>query len=245
LKNHTNPSADGIWGLIPAAGVGLRMGTAVPKQYLLLRGRPVILHTLERLCHHPRLSGVMVGVSAGDRHWQAHETEAERLPKFLGSYPGGETRAHTVLNGLQALAAHARDTDWVMVHDAVRPCVRLADIDALVNVIEANGDGGLLALPVADTVKRADEAGCVRETISRERLWRALTPQMFRIGALRASLERALAQDDEITDEAAAIEMAGGHPRLVAGHPDNIKITLPSDLALAELFLKQQEKESE
>ncbi len=238
-------NADGIWGLIPAAGVGLRMGTALPKQYLLLRGRLVILHTLERLCHYPRLSGVMVGISSGDRHWQAHETEAERLPKFLGTYPGGATRAHTVLNGLKALTAHAREADWVLVHDAVRPCVRLADIDALVNVIETNGDGGLLALPVADTVKRADEAGCVRETVSREGLWRALTPQMFRIGALRKALERALAQGDEITDEAAAIEMAGGHPRLVAGHPDNIKITLPGDLALAELFLKQQEKELE
>lgn len=238
-------NADGIWGLIPAAGVGLRMGTALPKQYLLLRGRPVILHTLERLCHYPRLSGVMVGISSGDRHWQAHETEAERLPKFLGTYPGGETRAHTVLNGLKALTAHAREADWVLVHDAVRPCVRLADIDALVNVIETNGDGGLLALPVADTVKRADESGCVRETVSREGLWRALTPQMFRIGALRSALERALAQGDEITDEAAAIEMASGHPRLVAGHADNIKITLPGDLALAELFLKQQEKELE
>jgi len=238
-------NADGIWGLIPAAGVGLRMGTALPKQYLLLRGRPVILHTLERLCHYPRLSGAMVGISSGDRHWQAHETEAERLPKFLGTYPGGATRAHTVLNGLKALTAHAREADWVLVHDAVRPCVRLADIDALVNAIETNSDGGLLALPVADTVKRADEAGCVRETVSREGLWRALTPQMFRIGALRKALERVLAQGDEITDEAAAIEMAGGHPRLVAGHPDNIKITLPGDLALAELFLKQQEKESE
>ncbi len=221
------------------------MGTSTPKQYLLLRGRPVILHTLERLCHYPRLSGVMVGISSGDRYWQAHETEAERLPKFLGTYPGGETRAHTVLNGLKALAAHARDADWVLVHDAVRPCVRLADIDALFNTIETNGDGGLLALPVADTVKRADGSGRVAETVSREALWRALTPQMFRIGALKAALEKALARANEITDEAAAIEMAGGRPRLVAGHADNIKITLPGDLALAELFLKQQEKELE
>lgn len=254
-------NADGIWGLIPAAGVGLRMGTDIPKQYLLLRGRPVILHTLERLCHYPRLSGVMVGISAQDRHWQAHETEAERLPKFLGTYPGGETRAHTVLNGLKALAAHARDTDWVLVHDAVRPCVRLSDIDTLITAVETEKDGGLLALPVADTVKRADKAGCVAETVSRIGLWRALTPQMFRISALRAAFERALAHGDdsrdgggrvasgsaaeEITDEAGAIEAAGGHPRLVAGHTDNIKITLPGDLALAELFLKQQEMNSE
>lgn len=238
-------NANGIWGLIPAAGVGLRMGFAIPKQYLLLRGRPVILHTLERLCHYPRLSGVMAGISPDDRHWQAHAIEAERLPKFLGTYPGGETRAHTVLNGLRALATHARDTDWVLVHDAVRPCVRFSDIDALVNVVEAEKDGGLLALPVADTVKRADKSGRVAETVSRDGLWRALTPQMFQISALRAAFENVLARGGESTDEAAAIETMGGHPKLVAGHADNIKITRPDDLALAELFLKQQEKELE
>ncbi|MFA5810385.1 MAG: 2-C-methyl-D-erythritol 4-phosphate cytidylyltransferase [Thermoleophilia bacterium] len=238
-------NADGIWGLIPAAGVGLRMSSTKPKQYLLLRGRPVILHTLERLCHYPRLSGVMVGISTQDHYWQAHETEAERLPKFLGTYPGGETRAHTVLNGLKALAAHAHENDWVLVHDAVRPCVRLSDIDALVSAVESGKEGGLLALPLADTVKRANKGNCVAETVSREGLWRALTPQMFRIGVLRAALERALARGEEVTDEAGAIEAASGHPRLVAGHADNIKITLPGDLALAELFLKQQEKNSE
>jgi len=221
------------------------MGSAKPKQYLLIRGRPVILHTLERLCHYPRLSGVMVGISTQDRHWQAHETEAERLPKFLGTYPGGATRAQTVLNGLKALAAHAHENDWVLVHDAVRPCVRLSDIDALVNAVEAGNEGGLLALPVADTVKRADKAGQVAETVSREGLWRALTPQMFRVGMLRVALEKSLSHNSEITDEAAAIEAMGGHPKLVSGHADNIKITLSGDLALAELFLKQQEKNSE
>lgn len=238
-------NADGIWGLIPAAGVGLRMGSATPKQYLLLRGRPVILHTLERLCHYPRLSGVMVGISTQDRHWQSYATEAERLPKFLGTYPGGETRGHTVLNGLKALAAHAHDSDWVLVHDAVRPCVRLSDIDTLVNAVGSEEEGGLLALPMADTVKRADKAGRVDETVSRESLWRALTPQMFRIGTLRGALQQALAGGSEITDEAASIEAVGGKPRLVAGHADNIKITMPGDLTLAELFLKQQEKELE
>jgi len=221
------------------------MSSTKPKQYLLLRGRPVILHTLERLCHYPRLSGVMVGISTQDHHWQAHETEAERLPKFLGTYPGGATRAHTVLNGLKALAAHAHENDWVLVHDAVRPCVRLSDIDALVSAVESGKDGGLLALPVADTVKRADKANCVAETVSRDGLWRALTPQMFRIATLRIALEKSLPYSSEITDEATAIEAAGGHPKLVAGHADNIKITLPGDLALADLFLKQQEKNSE
>lgn len=221
------------------------MGSAQPKQYLLIRGRPVILHTLERLCHYPRLNGAMVGISSEDTYWQAHANEAERLTKFLGTYAGGATRAHTVLNGLNALAAHARNTDWVLVHDAVRPCVRLSDMDALVNAVELGKDGGLLALPVADTVKRANKENQVAETIPREGLWRALTPQMFRIGTLRAALERSLSRNSEITDEATAIEAQGGRPQLVAGHPDNIKITLPGDLALAELFLKQQEKNSE
>jgi 2-C-methyl-D-erythritol 4-phosphate cytidylyltransferase len=123
--------------------------------------------------------------------------------------------------------------------------VRLSDIDALVNAIESGKDGGLLALPVADTVKRANKENQVAETIPREDLWRALTPQMFRIGTLQAALEKSLSRSSEVTDEAAAIEAVGGHPKLVAGHADNIKITLPGDLALAELFLKQQEKDSE
>ncbi len=217
------------------------MQTAVPKQYLPLRGRPVILHTLERLCHHPRLSGVLVGISPGDRHWPEYATEAGRLPRFLGAYPGGESRARTVLNGLKALAAQASAGDWVLVHDAVRPCIRPQDIDTLVDA--AGEDGALLALPVADTVKRADPSGRVAETVSRVGLWRALTPQIFRVGMLRDALEKTLARGDEITDEAAAVEATGAHPRLVAGHADNIKITLPGDLALAELFLRRQEEE--
>lgn len=236
-------AATAIWGLIPAAGVGQRMRSAVPKQYLSLLGRPVLLHTLERLARCTRLNGILIGLSAEDSYWPQIAGEAKRVPKFLGTYAGGATRAHTVLNGLRALAAHARDTDRVLVHDAVRPCVRLADIDALIGAVETDGDGGLLALPVADTVKRADEHLHVVETVARDGLWRALTPQMFRIRDLRAALERALARDLDITDEAAAIEAAGGHPRLVAGHADNIKITLPGDIALAELFLKRQEKE--
>jgi 2-C-methyl-D-erythritol 4-phosphate cytidylyltransferase len=235
-------NADRIWGLIPAAGVGLRMQTAVPKQYLPLRGRPVLLHTLERLCHYPRLSGVMVGISPGDRHWPNYAAQASRLPTFLGIYTGGATRADTVLNGLQALADRSRENDWVMVHDAVRPCVRLKDIAALA---EAAGDeGALLGLPVADTVKRADSTGRVLATVAREGLWRALTPQLFRIRTLREALEQVSVAGGEITDEASAIEAVGGHPRLVAGAADNIKITLPGDLALAELFLMQQDNES-
>jgi 2-C-methyl-D-erythritol 4-phosphate cytidylyltransferase len=217
------------------------MQAPLPKQYLSLLGRPVILHTLERLCTYSRVRGVMVGISDQDRHWPALIPMLANLPKFLGKYSGGETRAHTVLNGLKALSKHAKSEDWVLVHDAVRPCVRHADIDKLIAAVGDDREGGLLALPVSDTVKRVDNEGHVVETVRREGLWRAATPQMFRIGALVSALETALKQNSKITDEASAIEAAGGHPRVVACHADNIKVTLPEDLALAELYLKQQQ----
>lgn len=234
-------AAPDIWAIIPAAGAGLRMQAAAPKQYLPLLGRPVIFHTLERLCGYARLRGVLVGIAAGDPHWCALGPVV--LEKFLGTYEGGSVRAQTVLNGLVALSAHARDEDWVMVHDAVRPCVRHTDLDTLVDAAVASPDGVLLAVPVADTVKRADQQNRVLETVPRAALWRALTPQMFRLGKLREALTMVLANNEDITDESAAMERAGAHPRLVEGSPDNIKITLPTDLALAELFLKQQSSE--
>jgi 2-C-methyl-D-erythritol 4-phosphate cytidylyltransferase len=217
------------------------MQSAIPKQYLPLLGRPVILHTLERLCAHARIQGVLVGVAQDDQHWPSLVTDLKRLPKFLGTCPGGETRAHTVLNGLKELMKHAKPDDWVLVHDAVRPCVRQSDIDKLIATVNKGGEGGLLAFPVSDTVKRVDNAGRVLETVSREGLWRAATPQMFRIKALTHALEQAMKTGKEITDEASAMEAAGGHPHVVACHTDNIKITLADDLALAELYMKQQQ----
>jgi 2-C-methyl-D-erythritol 4-phosphate cytidylyltransferase len=217
------------------------MQSAIPKQYLPLLGRPVILHTLERLCAHARIQGVIVGVAREDRHWPSLAAEAKRLPKFLGTCPGGETRAQTVLNGLKELTKHAKPDDWVLVHDAVRPCVRPGDIDKLVSAVSGGEEGGLLAFPVSDTVKRVDNVGRVLETVSREGLWRAATPQMFRINALVQALEKAMKAGKEITDEASAIEATGGHPSVVACHTDNIKITLADDLALAELYMKQQQ----
>jgi 2-C-methyl-D-erythritol 4-phosphate cytidylyltransferase len=217
------------------------MQSAIPKQYLPLLGRPVILHTLERLCAHARIQGVVVGIAREDRHWPSLVAELRRLPKFLGTCPGGETRAHTVLNGLKELMKYAKPNDWVLVHDAVRPCLRHGDIDKLISTMGAGEEGGLLAFPVSDTVKRVDNVGRVLETVSREGLWRAATPQMFRINALVQALEKAMKAGKEITDEASAIEATGGHPSVVACHTDNIKITLADDLALAELYMKQQQ----
>jgi 2-C-methyl-D-erythritol 4-phosphate cytidylyltransferase len=217
------------------------MQSAIPKQYLPLLGRPVILHTIERLCAHTLIQGVVVGIAREDRHWPSLAAEAGHLPKFLGTCPGGETRAQTVLNGLKELMQHAKPDDWVLVHDAVRPCVRQGDIDKLIVTVTKGGEGGLLAFPVSDTVKRVDNAGRVTETVSREGLWRAATPQMFRINALARALEQAMKAGNEITDEASAIEAVGSHPHVVACHADNIKITLADDLALAELYMKQQQ----
>lgn len=220
------------------------MQTGTPKQYLPLLGRPVVLHTLIRLCGYSRLNGVLVGLAPGDDTWPALVApQLQNRNAFLGTFDGGAVRAKTVLNGLAALASHAREHDWVMVHDAVRPCVRPSDLEKLVAAAQDCPDGALLAAPVADTVKRADVHGRVSETVSRASLWRALTPQMFRFARLRDALNAVVASGEDVTDESAAMERTGARPAIVEGHPDNIKITHPSDLALAELFLKQQADE--
>lgn len=226
-----------FWAVIPAAGSGQRMQAGRPKQYLDLCGRAVILHSLERLASFAALRGVVVGLAPDDRHWPS----LGPLPaKLLTTYTGGSERAATVLNGLRALSQHAAPDDWVLVHDAVRPCLRPADIVKLVTEVGEYSDGGLLAVALTDTVKRADDSARIVATEARDRLWRALTPQLFRYSVLQQALERAQRDAVVITDEAAAIEYTGGRPRLVAGHADNIKITHPGDLALAEFYMQQQ-----
>jgi len=215
------------------------MQANLPKQYLPLLGRPVIAHTLERLCRYPRLRGIVVGLAPRDVRWR--DIAVPGGEKIIGVYDGGASRAQTVMNGLAALAAHARADDWVMVHDAVRPCVREDDLDRLVEAALACTDGALLGAPVTDTVKRADADNRVQQTVPRAGLWRALTPQMFPLGRLREALAHVLRDGGDVTDESAAMEAIGARPRLVEGHSDNIKITRPADLALAELFLRQQE----
>lgn len=211
------------------------MQAVIPKQYLMLHAQPVLLHTLDRLCRHPAIAGVYVGIHPADDHWRT--LDVSRLTKFSGTYTGGATRAQTVLKGVHTLSSRARDDDWIMVHDAVRPCVRAADIDTLVAAVADEPDGGVLAVPLTDTIKRADADARIVETLPRARLWRAVTPQMFRLGALRTALSEALTAGVDPTDEAMAIERAGGRPRLVAGSADNIKVTTPDDLALASFFL--------
>ncbi len=206
-----------------------------PKQYLSLLGKTVIERTLQRLLLHPRISGAMVAISSGDSWWPEVKVETDK-PLWIAE--GGDERCHSVLNALQTLSAQAAEQDWVLVHDAARPCLRSEDIDELIRRCEPHPVGGLLAVPVKDTLKRADAVQHVLETVDRTQLWHAQTPQMFRLGELRDALQQALAANALVTDEASAMERAGYAPLLVEGHADNIKITHPEDLTLAELYLK-------
>ncbi|MCX7512345.1 2-C-methyl-D-erythritol 4-phosphate cytidylyltransferase [Frateuria sp. STR12] len=222
-----------LWCVIPAAGRGTRVGGDCPKQYLPLAGHALILHTMERLAAHPRIAGLLVALAADDAHWPG----IGRLGgKPVRTTVGGGERADSVLAGLRALPAEVDGDDFVLVHDAARPCVRAADIDRLVEAASA-GVGGLLGAPLRDTLKRADERGHSLVTEPREQRWRAFTPQMFRRGQLVAALEAAGREGVAVSDEAMAMERAGFAPLLVEGAEDNIKVTTAADFALAEYLL--------
>jgi 2-C-methyl-D-erythritol 4-phosphate cytidylyltransferase len=222
------------WCVVPAAGRGRRFGGAVPKQYLRLAGKPLLLHTLERLAAHPRIAGIMLVVAPDDDSWAQGLLEV--LGKPLLRAAGGAERADSVLAGLRALPASVTLRDCVLVHDAARPCVRAEDISRLIELAVPAG-GGLLAAPLRDTLKRADAQSRAVATEPRESRWRALTPQLFPRGALQDALAAAAAAGAAITDEAMAMERAGHAPLLVEGAEDNIKVTTPADLALAEFLL--------
>ena len=229
------------WAMIPAAGVGRRMAAAIPKQYLPLVGQPVMVHALTALLNHPRIAGAVVAISADDEHWPA-VAAALAATKPLRVVAGGAERAHSVLNGLVALQEWAAPEDWVLVHDAARPCLHRDDVDRLLTELADDPVGGLLAVPVCDTLKQADAGGRVAKTVDRSALRHALTPQMFRLGVLHQALNTALAGGLSITDEATAMEAAGFAPRLIEGRADNLKITRPEDLALAEFYLTQRQR---
>jgi 2-C-methyl-D-erythritol 4-phosphate cytidylyltransferase len=222
-----------LWCVVPAAGRGARVGADIPKQYLPLAGRPLILHTLERLAAHPGIAGLMVVLGADDALWPGLDALGG---KPVRSCVGGAERCDSVLAGLQALPGAVAETDFVLVHDAARPCVRQADIGRLIALGAAAG-GGLLGAPLRDTLKRADADGRSRDTEPREQRWRAFTPQMFRRGELAAALRAASAGGIAVSDEAMAMERAGFAPLLVEGAEDNIKVTTPADFALAEFLL--------
>lgn len=227
---------DLYWLVMPAAGVGQRMGADIPKQYLPLAGRTVIEWALQPFLADAACQGVMLALSADDQQWRTLPLAADdRIRTTIG----GATRADSVLAGLKALRLQGADSnDWVLVHDAARPCLPAQDLHSLLACAEDEGVGALLAMPVADTLKRAAADGRVAETVSRAQLWRAQTPQMFRLSLLMGALQDARAQQRQVTDEASAVEALGLMPRLIAGSPDNIKVTLPADLPLAERLLQ-------
>ena len=225
-----------FWAVVPAAGAGKRMASELPKQYLPLGDRTVLEQTLDTLLGCPRLSGLVLALSPDDEHWSAIESRYATAP--LQRVDGGVERCHSVLNSLDHLATQTDASDWVLVHDAARPCVRIEDIEQLIATLETGGQGGLLGVPVADTMKRVDDQLAITATVDRDRLWHAYTPQMFRLGELRAALREAVEAGKAVTDEANAMELAGFKPRMVQGSRDNIKITLPADLALATFYLQ-------
>jgi 2-C-methyl-D-erythritol 4-phosphate cytidylyltransferase len=230
----TDPIRGGLWVVVPAAGRGARFGGELPKQYQPILGRPLIRHTLERLAACPRVAGLCVALAPDDAHWPGWR---ELKGKPVLRCDGGAERADSVLAGVRALPAAVREKDWVLVHDAARPCLRRDDLERLLDHGGAHDVGAILAAPVRDTLKRAGARGTIARSEPREQLWRAFTPQMFRRAALERALESALAAGVRITDEAMAFERLGLAPLLVEGAEDNLKVTTPADLALAEYLL--------
>ncbi|MFC5576547.1 2-C-methyl-D-erythritol 4-phosphate cytidylyltransferase [Lysobacter niabensis] len=229
-------SGDSIWAVIPAAGRGTRFGGEVPKQYLDIAGQPLVAHALDALLSHPRIGGAVVALAADDERWPGW-TSLHGKPVLRCA--GGGERADSVLAALRALPAEVTGDSLVLVHDAARPNLRGDDIDRLVAAAQAHADGAVLAAPVRDTLKRADDRLRIAATEPRDGLWRALTPQAFRRAALTAALESARGAGVVVTDEAMAMERVGAKPLLVEGREDNLKVTTPADLALARYLLSQ------
>lgn len=221
------------YAIVPAAGSGSRFAADKPKQYLDLLGRPLIFHTLAALTACPAIERVWVVLAPDDGWWSRYDW-SELGPKLETVRCGGNTRAASVANALQAAVTVAADDDWILVHDAARPCLSAAMLDALLAELADDPVGGILAVPVADTLKRADADQRVAATEPRDGLWQAQTPQMFRYG----QLEKALKNEMAVTDEAGAIEALGLQPKLVRGDATNLKVTYPADLALAAMILR-------
>jgi 2-C-methyl-D-erythritol 4-phosphate cytidylyltransferase len=212
------------------------MDLDVPKQYYSINGKAILEYTLECFCNHSKIDGVVVVIADNDKYWQSLSISTHKKIRIA---PGGKERCHSVLNGLRHLYAFAQPNDWVLVHDAARPCLHSEDIDRLISSLHNHPVGGLLATPVRDTMKRAGINNEVIETVERNQLWHALTPQMFKLEALTQALEQLIDNNSIVTDEAMAMELSGAKPVLVQGHPENIKVTQMDDVQIAELYLKK------
>jgi 2-C-methyl-D-erythritol 4-phosphate cytidylyltransferase len=226
-----------VHALIPAAGQSVRFGGTTMKQYAHLLGKPVIAHSIEAVSEHPSVTGVTVALAPDDGIY--NELIRPLYPE-VATVAGGAFRAQTVLNGLRFIRQQDDICQWVLVHDAARPCLKYELLEALLETVKGTDQGAILAIPVSDTLKRESETGRIAETVDRSGLWAAQTPQIFPLNSLMENLRRAIEIGKPPTDEAQAMEHAGLHPILVPGSTSNIKITGPEDLAVAEFILKQQ-----
>lgn len=225
--------------IILAAGGGTRMGANIPKQYLQIAGKPILLYTIDILSKHKNINKIFVLLSPNDRHFNSYDW-TNFGDKIVPLYCGGNTRAETVLNGLNAIGNIVSEDDWILVHDAVRPCLDLESIDRLIHEVKDDPVGGVLAIPVVDTLKRSNTENRVLNTQPREHLWRAQTPQMFQYQLLRKA--HLTVNPNSVTDEANTIEQLGLDPKLVMGTSYNIKVTYPDDLIVIETNLKHQNR---
>jgi 2-C-methyl-D-erythritol 4-phosphate cytidylyltransferase len=225
-------TSERFFGLVPAAGAGERMGQATPKQYLSLLGRPMLYHSVNALLASDRIDIVFVVLAPADQEFKRHPW-GEFGERVAPLYCGGATRHDSVLNGLVAASSMVEPDDWILVHDAARPCLAQRELQRMLDALAMDEVGGILGVPLADTLKRADSAGRIQATEAREHLWQAQTPQMFRHGLLLEALGRTA----KLTDEAGAVEALGLKPRLVQGSTANLKVTYPEDLQLAQAIL--------
>jgi 2-C-methyl-D-erythritol 4-phosphate cytidylyltransferase len=235
MRAETQP----IIAIVPAAGVGSRMQADRPKQYLIIDGKTILQHTVDKLLSHPLIERVVIAISDGDPYFS---DIGFAYPDRVFRVNGGDERADSVLSALNYVKRHFTDS-WSLVHDAARPCVSLDDISRLIEQAQRHEVGGILAAPVRDTMKRSDANGSIAHTVERRGLWHALTPQLFPTFQLHQALMQAQQSGDVVTDEASALERLGYAPLLVVGRADNIKVTQPEDLALAKFYLRHSEGE--
>ena len=227
-----------LWVVIPAAGIGKRMGVDIPKQYITVCDKAIIEHTVEKFTSRNDLQGILVILSNSDQHWSTLELSKNNK---ITTVTGGEERYKSVYNALCSLKNKAGDDDWILVHDAVRPCITTSEIDQFIADLDhLNGIGGILALPCFETMKKANTNHEIEETIDRKFIWHAQTPQMFRYKKLFLAIEKIMNENIFITDEAMAMELAGYKPMLIQGTHSNIKITDQNDLKYLESFLRQE-----
>jgi len=224
------------WVVIPAAGVGKRMGVDKPKQYISVNDKTILEHTINCFINREEIEAIVVVISKADEYWS--DLEISKHEKIITA-PGGDERYHSVANGLQVLQDKAKEHDWVLVHDAARPCLNQSAIDRLMIELRTHEVGGILALPCRDTMKRANESSEIVDTVERESLWHAQTPQMFKYEKLNAAIEKILSDNIIITDEAMAMELSGYKPLIIQGHLENIKITHKDDLQYLEHYLNE------